>query len=70
MTTYYFTTTSKGRAGCSHYTYRKCEAKSKAEVKRRYSSKFSGRRVQWVITEDELNQLSAESQATIRNNAI
>ena len=68
--TYYYMTQSKGRAGTSNSTYRKCEADSKAEVKRRYSSKFSGRRVVWVMTEAEVDALPEASRTVIKERAI
>lgn len=68
--TYYYYSKSKGRAGCANFSYRKCEAKSKAEVKRRYSSKFSGVRVLWVMTEEELNNLPPEDVERIKARAL
>lgn len=68
--TYYYMTKSKGRAGTSGMAYRKCEANSKAEVKKRYSSKFSGKRVVWVMTEDEIENLPELSRKVIKERAI
>ena len=67
---YYYMTKSKGRAGTSGCTYRKCEAASKAEVKRRYSSKFAGKRVVWVMTEAEVEALPEASAKVIKERAI
>lgn len=68
--TYYYMIKSKGRAGTSGLIYRKCEANSKAEVKRRYSSKFSGIRVVWVMTEAEVDALPEASSKAIKERAI
>jgi len=68
--TYYCAIKSKGRAGCSGLFYKKCEAKSKAEVKRRYSSKFSGVRVVWVMTPEEVDALPEASRDDIKARAL
>lgn len=68
--TYFYAKKSKGRAGCSGLYYGKCEANSKAEVKRRYSSKFSGVRVVWVMTPEEVDALPEASRDVIKSRAI
>lgn len=68
MKTFYYIIASKDRMGNKRESYRKAEATSKADIKRRYRG--TGLTVGYIWTEEELNELRAEVREKIIAKAI
>lgn len=62
--TYYYKTSSKGRAGCRSESiyWKEALAYSKAEIRQRF--KWSNTRVEAIITKEEMDAILAENPET------